>query len=67
MQLENGPFLVYHVLPKMKVLPTKCVGRERAHTTSLQGYAAAGVGGDYQPSTTTASSSISSASAESSF
>ena len=67
MQHENGPFLVYHVLPKMKVLPTKCVGRERAHTTSLQGYAAAGVGGDYQPSTTTASSSISSASAESSF
>lgn len=31
MQHENGPFLVYHVLPKMKVLPTKCVGRERAH------------------------------------
>ena len=74
MQHENGPFLVYHVLPKMKVLPTKCVlCRKRKstpppfsrdiHTT------AAGVGGDYQPSTTTASSSStsSSASAESSF
>ena len=67
-------FFVYHVLPKMKVLPTKCVlCRKRKstpppfsrdiHTT------AAGVGGDYQPSTTTASSSStsSSASAESSF